>query len=460
MEDLAEKDRRSLEDNCILYCVINSLMDEDNRSNTGPTIKDCVNILTKRFQKLNIPNIEKAKSWEEIGEVLSENRQKDQYETNSVEFSFTYMAIDEYDIVRYMNQNNLNIKEYLFTLGTKAYIQFNLQYEQNMADYHLAISRYNTAIENCQRAAVPVLPCPYVKISDKDTPSKTMIVSNNFLTSTNLEIQTVVFRDSRLQDVDWNLSLSNLKEFIIQNNYSKKQTRACLLRLVARYSSIEYSLLEEYDDPDIIAKSLLKSESKISSKLKYMSALKNSKRLPLERIESVMAKIERILGKIYSEKDISTDKTCQDILISCLIQFTVGKVKDQVEEEVIARKAQGLYCNYNNLLDRVSQMEYSDPLLRPTTELSFELTRKIGLFNINIGTEEIETYNSLQGNLDHAGPTLTRDAQSRNESSEKCANNFRENYELHQKTKSNTYSSKRSSSKSLCDRSGQKESEF
>ena len=63
-------------------------------------------------------------------------------------------------------------------------------------------------------------------------------------------------------------------------------------------------------------------------------------------------------------------------------------------------------------------MEYSDPLLRPTIELSVELKRKIGLFNINIETEEIEVYYSLQENLEHADPILANDVQSRNKSSE------------------------------------------
>ena len=56
-----------------------------------------------------------------------------------------------------------------------------------------------------------------------------------------------------------------------------------------------------------------------------MSALKNSKRLPHERIEYSMAKIGSILEKIYSDKDIYDDQACQDILLSCMIQFTVKK---------------------------------------------------------------------------------------------------------------------------------------
>ena len=121
---------------------------------------------------------------------------------------------------------------YVFTLGTRSYLQLNLKDEQDIVEYNLALSKYDTAIEEGQRTEEPSLPHPYVKFWDKNTPSKTMVVSSPLLVSTNGEIQSIiVFRDPLCEEVDWNYSLTYLKQFVLDKSYTKIQTRACLLSL-------------------------------------------------------------------------------------------------------------------------------------------------------------------------------------------------------------------------------------
>ena len=392
--DYAEKDREEFELCAILFYLINQRL--NNATNDGPSEQEIIDILTNRIRRLNIPNIQNAATWSEIGEVLTKHLQKNECEKNSIDFQFSFIGIDEPEVFIYCDDHNLDFREYVFRIGMTNLICIDPQYEKKMEDYNIALSEYTTAIEEGQEALKPTLPHPYVKSSDNSIPSKTMFLSDNLLVSNKEEISCIiVFRDQDFQEVDWKVSLERLKDYVISHRYSKKQTTACLLRLISTYNCNEYELLKDYDDPNEIAKALLKYESKIPEKLKFMSALKNSRRKPHECIEKCMAKIEGLLKKIYSNADIYEDEKCQDILLSALIQFTIGEVKNKLEKEVTTRKSQGLYCNYNTLLEKVSQQESYDVLLRPKTELSFEVTKKIGIFNINLKQEEIEAYNSI-----------------------------------------------------------------
>ena len=382
MEDFESLDKERNETNALIFYLLNER--SKNKAINEPTEAEIEKILLNRIKSANLPKASQITNWQDVGTVVTGSIRQESKTEKGSNFKFKYIACDESDVIVYLSENKLNYRDYVAIQGQKSYVMLNLNYDAQIEAYKQNLA----STESSTDRTAPIKPHPYLPVTSNEQ-GELKVLTNNMFLSTNQEITSiVVFRDEKTQEVDWSITLNRLSEYILTNYYSKKQTRACLLRIVGKYERGEYSLLEEIDDPNIIAQNLLKYESKIPTKIKFLGALKNSSRKPQETIDHSMGRISNILQKVYPSVNEETKR--QEMLLQALVQFTVGPIKEEITKEIISRKNNGLYTNYGTLLEKVSKLEYSDPSNKPTTELFFDLNKKIGFFQVSVKGEEDE----------------------------------------------------------------------
>ena len=378
-----DRDRQDNEISAFLFYLTNSLLDDSERVLEGPTKNDIVEILTKRISALNIPNASEIKNLSEAGNILSKNLKQEKNNEKGINFEFEYLSLDEHEVIQYFNRHNIPMRDYTQTQGQKQYVKIDSHYREKLEQYY-------KDLESIQPGTpTPRLPHPYIPVSDSTTLGEIRLLTNNFFLSTTQEASSVVvFRDEALSSIDWTTTLKRLHSYVTSNYYSRTQTRQCLLRLINKYERGELPLLEEIDDPSEIARSLLRYESRIPDKIKFLGALKNAKRKAGEHVEHALGRLESLAKKVYPTSDPANDKIRQDILLTGLVQFTTGDIKERVEKEIKERKNLGLYVNYGTLLNTVSKLEYASPSSRPIVDLVFDINKKINVFNVNVEEEE------------------------------------------------------------------------
>ena len=202
----------------------------------------------------------------------------------------------------------------------------------------------------------------YVEIT-ADTPSISIRISNPEWVSSPSEIASCLqYSDTDRQNIDWQLTIFNLKEYASSRYYDNQMIKSALLNFIKlsnRFRDAEYFMTKSCDD---IAKALLKAAAKIDKRVIHRNNLNKLTREVGTPLTETLERASQYLKCLYPAQD--ADKTREHFMFQALISFTEDPLARHISEQVKSKKLLGEPTNiryYTELALKIESQQNSEP---------------------------------------------------------------------------------------------------
>ena len=202
----------------------------------------------------------------------------------------------------------------------------------------------------------------YVEIT-ADTPSLSIRISNPEWVSSPSEIASCLqYSDTDRQNIDWQLTIFNLKEYASSRYYDDQMIKCALLNFIKlsnRFRDAEYFMTKSCDE---IAKALLKAAAKIDKRVIHRNNLNKLTREVGTPLTETLERASQYLKCLYPAQD--ADKTREHFMFQALISFTEDPLARHISEQIKAKKVLNEPVNlayYTELALKIESQQNSEP---------------------------------------------------------------------------------------------------
>ena len=293
--------------------------------------------LVRQLKLSTIPGGAAVTSWAEaltLAEDLSQAEESGREDVNN--FSFDMTALDMAEVRSYFNRPGYTGPPLVACLASGAngrcYLLENTLWDGQNPD----IYRYllNTETEHCK--AVPI--------------------GNVALVSPQQELSCVAFLDEKKLSPDWSTTISNLKKFGINSEYSYEMIKTALMTFVRGFRPADQEILASMD-ANSIARYLLKASQGVDRNLYHMERLERCSRKQGEPLQEAMARVRLLAGQIYPGQNGAKHR--DRILLRALASFVDVTSAKMLARNIRYAQQKGVDPNVEKLMATVIKYEIS-----------------------------------------------------------------------------------------------------
>ena len=204
----------------------------------------------------------------------------------------------------------------------------------------------------------------YNSTYDEDQPNW-VEMSRPEASDANNELSELIFLDPKNSVIDWNTSLGNLKRLARDRKYTEQMMHTALIRIINRFLP-EQTLLLKPKTSNEIAVFLLRLDSRVDKMSHYRQQLFNFQRNPIEDLESVLARIQTLVDKMYPAQQAANTVHRENILKTAVISFVPDYIGIPLLEDIKRSAANCEPMSYQQIKGMALAAERAAQVVNPT----------------------------------------------------------------------------------------------
>jgi hypothetical protein len=195
------------------------------------------------------------------------------------------------------------------------------------------------------------------------------------------ESSQLVFFDSEKRLVNWEATLSNLREMMISRPYNEKMAKSCLIRFINHYLPGQTEFLKEKSANEI-ANFLITLDARVDKIAYYKQMLLTSSREPAESLQAAVFKLKNIVDKIYpptaGDSENPGSSMANRILINAVISFVRDEIAIPLLNRVLNDNSMSRLLSYSEYLKMAANAEIRSQIF-PTSALRYNRKLNTGV---------------------------------------------------------------------------------